>query len=304
MSSESITIVEVGPRDGLQYEREFFPTDRKIALINALVAAGLTRIEVGSFVHPKAIPQFADIMEVLAAIGHPEGIIQSALVPNVKGCERAIGTSVDEFALFVSASETHNQKNVNMSIAESLSALATVAEMGLAAGKRLRGYVITSYGCPYEGRVPLERVRTIIEAYRDMGVSEVSLGDTTGMANPRVVTAVFSDLLAALPDMRFAAHFHDSRGTAIANAVAAYQAGIRVFDCSAGGVGGCPTALGAMGNIPTEDLVSLMEEMGVATGVHLEKLLKAAALVQDEVPASLPSHILKVGRPRWHPLTD
>jgi hydroxymethylglutaryl-CoA lyase len=299
MSSEAITVVEVGPRDGLQYEREFFPTDKKIELINSLMAAGLTRIEVGSFVHPKAIPQFADIMEVLDGIGHPQGVLHSVLVPNVKGCERALDTAVDELALFISASETHNQKNVNMSVAESLSALGKVAEMGLAAGKRLRGYVITSFGCPYEGRVPMENVRAIIHAYRGMGVSEVSLGDTTGMANPRMVATVFPELMESFPDMGFAAHFHNSRGTGIANATAAYQAGVRVFDCSTGGVGGCPTALGAMGNIPTEDLVSLMEEMGISTGVDLDMLLATGALVQSVIAVELPSHVLKVGRPRW-----
>jgi hydroxymethylglutaryl-CoA lyase len=298
-SAEAITIVEVGPRDGLQYERAFFPTDRKIALINTLMSAGLTRIEVGSFVHPKAIPQFADILEVLEGIERPEGVVQSVLVPNVKGCERAISTPVDELALFVSASETHNRKNVNMSVAQSLAALATVAKLGRDAGKRLRGYVVTAFGCPYEGRVPLENVRAIIDAYRDMGVGEVSLGDTTGMANPRTVAAVFPALLDSVRDVGFAAHFHNSRGTAIANAVAAWQAGVRVFDCSAGGVGGCPTALGAMGNIPTEDLVSLMEEMGIATGVDLDRLLEAGALVQRVIAAELPSHVLKVGRPRW-----
>lgn len=170
-SSEAVAVVEVGPRDGLQYEPDFFPTDQKIKLINLLMAAGFTRIEIGSFVHPKVIAQFKDVMEVVAGVKRPKGVFQSVLVPNLKGCERAITTPVDELALFVSASETHNQKNVNMTVAQSLDALAEVAEVGKKAGKRLRGYVVTALGCPYEGRVPIEGVLNILARYQEMGVS-------------------------------------------------------------------------------------------------------------------------------------
>ena len=297
---EPVTIVEVGPRDGLQYESKFFPTREKIRLIDMLSLTGLRRIEISSFVHPKVIPQFADTMEVVAGIARHQDVIYSALVPNLKGCERAIRTPVQELALFVSASETHNRRNVNMSVEESLSALRQVAQMALAAGKRLRGYVVTAFGCPYEGRVPLERVDRITEAYAQMGVCEVSYGDTTGMANPRQVAAFFERQLELTgSNLCVAAHFHNSRGTGLANALAAYQAGVRVFDASVGGIGGCPTAVGAMGNIATEELVNVLEEMGVRTGVDIGKLLEAARFAQEVIGSELPSYLLKSGRPNW-----
>ncbi|MGD8564487.1 MAG: hydroxymethylglutaryl-CoA lyase [Desulfarculaceae bacterium] len=297
-----ITVVEVGPRDGLQYEPEFFPTPQKIELINRLMDAGLTRIEVSSFVHPKAIPQFADTMEVVQGVKAKEGVIRSVLVPNVKGCERALTTDVEELALFLSASETHNQKNVNMTVAQSLSGLGEVAQMAMEAKRRLRGYVVTAFGCPYEGRIPAESVISIIKAYTDMGVAEVSLGDTTGMANPRQVVELCSAVKEAAGDVQVAVHFHNSRGTGLANTLAAYQAGIRIFDSSIGGIGGCPTALGAMGNIATEELVSMMEQMGVATGVDLDRLLQAARFAQDVIGSDLPSYVLKAGPPNWEGL--
>jgi len=185
------------------------------------------------------------------------------------------------------------------SIEESLAALKQVADMGLRAGKRLRGYVVTAFGCPYEGRVPIERVMRVIQAYAEMGVSEVSLGDTTGMANPRQVVEVFETVLDAAGGIAVAAHFHNSRGTGLANALAAYQAGIRIFDSSVGGIGGCPTAIGAMGNIATEDLVCMMEEMGVPTGVDFDSLLEAARFAQEVIGSELPSYTLKTGRPNW-----
>ena len=296
---DRITVVEVGPRDGLQHEPGFFPTDKKIELIDSLGRAGLKRLEVSSFVHPKVIPQFIDVLEVLGGMKKLPGTIYSALVPNVKGCLRALETPIDEIALFVSASETHNQKNVNMSVDESLSALNEVAELGRKAGLGLRGYVVTAFGCPYEGRISLSRIMDIIHRYRDMGVAEVSLGDTTGMANPRQSAELFEAVLGGAGELRVAAHFHNSRGTGLANALAAYQAGCRIFDSSIGGIGGCPTAIGAMGNIATEDLVNMMEEMGVATGVNLDRLLEAARLARDVIGGDLPSYLLKTGRPNW-----
>lgn len=298
----SITVVEVGPRDGLQYEKDFFETEKKIQLINLLSASGLKRIEVTSFVHPKVIPQFRDVMEVMEGIERREDVSYSALVPNVKGCQRALTTFVDELAMFVSASETHNRKNVNMSVNESLGALREVAEMGLKAGKRLRGYVVTAFGCPYEGRIPINQVLKIIDAYAEMGVSEVSLGDTTGMANPKQVTEVFRAVQEET-SLEVAAHFHNSRGTGLANALAAYQAGVHIFDSSVGGIGGCPTAIGAMGNIATEDLVNMMEEMGIHTGVNFERLIKAASFAQDIIGTELPSYTLKTGQPGWNRLS-
>jgi hydroxymethylglutaryl-CoA lyase len=301
---DPITVVEVGPRDGLQYESAFFPTEKKIALINMLAEAGLTRLEISSFVHPKIIPQFSDVMDVIEGVEKKPGVTYSALVPNVKGCERALTTQIDELALFVSASETHNKKNVNMTVAESLDALAKVAAMGLDGGKRLRGYVVTAFGCPYEGRIPVDQVIRIIRAYANMGVTEVSLGDTTGMANPRLIQEVFEAVLGAAGSISVAAHFHNSRGTGLANALAAYQAGVRIFDSSVGGIGGCPTAIGAMGNIATEDLVNMVEEMGISTGIDQERLISAARFAQGEIGDELPSFMLKSGRPCWDDLRE
>lgn len=301
---DPITVVEVGPRDGLQYESSFFPTDKKIHLITMLAEAGLKRLEISSFVHPKIIPQFSDVMAVIAGLDKKPGVVYSALVPNVKGCERAITTQIDELALFVSASEIHNKKNVNMTVEESLNVLAKVAAMGIQGGKRLRGYVVTAFGCPYEGRIPIDRVIRIIRAYAHMGVTEVSLGDTTGMANPRLVQEVFEAVLDASGSLSVAAHFHNSRGTGLVNALAAYQVGIRIFDSSVGGIGGCPTAIGAMGNIATEDLVNMAEEMGISTGIDQERLMNAVRFAQNEIGDELPSFMLKSGRPCWDGLNE
>lgn len=297
--SSRVTLVEVGPRDGLQYEQGFFPTPRKIELVDLLSQTGLTRIEVTSFVHPKAVPQLADAAQVLAGITKAPGVTYSALVPNRKGCQAALATPVDELAMFVSASEAHNQKNVNQSVAESLAGLQEVARLGRAAGRRLRGYIVTAFGCPYEGRIPRERLQKILEAYAAMGVAEVSLGDTTGMANPVMVAEQAQWLLAGGWPLDLAFHFHDSRGLGLANVTAAFQAGIRIFDASVGGVGGCPTAIGASGNVDTLDLANLFAEMGVATGVDFERLRAAAALVAAELDTQLPSRTFKQGRPQW-----
>jgi hydroxymethylglutaryl-CoA lyase len=298
-ASDAGTIVEVGPRDGLQYESVFFPTEKKIELINLLSESGLKRIEVSSFVHPKVIPHLRDAVEVLNGITRKEGVIYSALVPNLKGCQRALETPIDEIALFVSASEQHNQKNVGMSVADSLQGFKDIGRLALDAGKNLRGYIVTAFGCPYEGAIPLERVRDIALAYADCGVAEVSLGDTTGMANPLRVLDTMAYLTETLPGVSLAAHFHNSRGLGLANAYAAYEAGIRVFDSSVGGLGGCPTAIGAMGNVPTEDLVNMLEEMGVSMGIDFDRLLKASALVKIVLDTELPSFTFKQGRPEW-----
>lgn len=303
MTNDSITVVEVGPRDGLQYESVFFPTEQKIELINRLSRSGLTRIETTSFVHPKVIPGLSDAMEVLAGIEKTPGVSYSALVPNLKGCQRALETRADQLALFVSASEAHNQKNVAMSVAESMAGFKEIAKLCHQAGKSLRGYVVTAFGCPYEGRISLEKVKEIARAYADLGVAEISLGDTTGMANPLMVRQTFESLLSEDLKIGLAAHFHNSRGLGLANALAAYQAGCRVFDSSVGGLGGCPTAVGAMGNIPTEDLVNMMEEMDVSTGVDFKALQHAASLCGEVLGAELASYTHKLGRPEWAPAT-
>lgn len=298
---EKAVIVEVGPRDGLQYESGFFPTERKIELIDRLSASGLGRIEVTSFVHPKVIPALRDAVEVLNGIRKAPGVVYSALVPNLKGCQRALETPADDIALFVSASEAHNQKNVGMSIAESLAGFEDIARLVLAEGRSLRGYVVTTFGCPYEGTIPEERVLSIARAYADMGVAEVSLGDTTGMANPRMVSEKMGRLAQELKGVRLAAHFHNSRGLGLANAYAAYQAGVRIFDSSVGGLGGCPTAVGAMGNVATEDLVNMLEEMGIDTGVDFAKLLEVTALIEEVLATQPASFTCRQGRPVWGP---
>ena len=296
---ERAVVVEVGPRDGLQYESVFFPTDKKIELVDLLSESGLKKIEVSSFVHSKVIPHLRDATEVFQAIAKKKGVVYSALVPNLKGLKRALETSVDEIALFVSASEEHNHRNVGMSVTESLTGFREISRLALEAGKSLRGYIVTAFGCPYEGAVSKEQVRDIALTYADCGVSEISLGDTTGMANPAQVLDMIPYLVEALPKLRLAVHFHNSRGLGLANAFAAYQAGIRIFDSSIGGLGGCPTAIGAMGNIPTEDLVNMLEEIGVSTGIDFDRLLKASSLVKEVLRTELPSFTFKQGRPEW-----
>lgn len=298
-NASEVTIVEVGPRDGLQYESGFYPTEDKITLINQLSSSGLTRIEVTSFVHPKIIPALRDAMDVLQGIEKRTGIIYSALVPNLKGCQRALETPVDELALFVSASETHNQKNVGKSISESIKGFEEIARLTLSSGRSLRGYVVTGFGCPYEGDIPIQRVMDIAKAYADLGVAEVSFGDTTGMANPKMVNEKMSILAEKLVPLRLAAHFHNSRGLGLANVYAAYQAGIRIFDSSIGGLGGCPTAIGAMGNVATEDMVNMLEEMGIITGLNFDELLKATAMIENVLDTQSASFTSKQGCPTW-----
>lgn len=299
MADDNAVIVEVGPRDGLQYEGGFFPTPDKIELINRLSASGLRRIEVTSFVHPKVIPALRDAVEVLEGIRKEPGVVYSALVPNLKGCRRALETPVDEIALFVSASEAHNQKNVGMSSQESLAGFKEIAKLALAEGRSLRGYVVTAFGCPYEGAIPEQRVLALARAYADMGVAEVSLGDTTGMANPVMVRQRMARLAGELEGLRLAAHFHNSRGLGLANAYAAHEAGVRIFDSSVGGLGGCPTAVGAMGNVASEDLVNMLEEMGVDTGVDFAKLMKATELIEQVLSTRAASYTSRQGRPAW-----
>ena len=293
---EAVTVREVGPRDGLQAEERVLSTEDKVRLIDALTEAGFRRIEVTSFVHPRAIPQLADAEEVLARIRRRPGVVYSALVPNLRGAERALACGVDEITLFVSASETHNRHNVRRSIAESLAGFAAVAERAAAAGVPLTGYVVTAFGCPYEGDVPGEQVERIVATYAGLGAVAVYLGDTTGMANPAQVYRLCSRLKDRFPDLTLGLHFHNTRGAALANVVAGLQAGITVYDGAVGGLGGCPYAPGATGNVATEDLVHMLEEMGIATGVDLDRLLAAARLAQRLIGRELPGCVLKAGK--------
>jgi hydroxymethylglutaryl-CoA lyase len=296
---KSVTIVEVGPRDGLQNEAEFVPTEQKIKLIELLSETGLERIEITSFVHPKAIPQLQDSEEVVKRIHRKPGIIYSTLVPNEKGLEKALASGVGEIAFFVSASETHNQKNVKMSVSESLKGFHQIAGRALSNGIRMRGYVVTAFGCPYEGRIPLEKVEFIVKEYQTLGVHEIALGDTTGMANPVQVTQMVERIKPRLAETGLALHFHDTRGSALANILAALQEGVTVFDGSIGGLGGCPYAPGASGNIATEDLVNMLEEMGIETGVNLEKLIQCAQYAREIIKKDLPGHLIRAGRICW-----
>ena len=296
---KSVTIVEVGPRDGLQNEANFVPTEQKIELINRLSETGLRRIEITSFVHPKAIPQLRDSEEVVRRIQRKPSIIYSTLVPNEKGLERALASGVEEIAFFVSASETHNQKNVKMSISESLRGFRNIAEKALSNGMRMRGYVVTAFGCPYEGRVIPEKVEFIVDEYKALGIHEIALGDTTGMANPVQVGRVVGRISPRLEKTGLAFHFHDTRGAALANILAALQEGVTVFDGSIGGLGGCPYAPGASGNVATEDLVNMLQEMGIETGVDLQKVIDCAKYARTIIQKDLPSHLLSAGTICW-----
>ncbi len=288
-----VDIVEVGPRDGLQNEREIVPTDVKIQLIGKLAAAGLRRIEATSFVNPKWIPQLADASDVLRGVPVQPGVTYSALVPNIRGLERARETGLGEVAVFMSASESHNQKNINKTIAETFPVLEEVVREALGLGMRVRGYVSTVFGCPYEGEVPLDNSRRVTDALLKMGVYEVSIGDTIGVATPKQVHEVFAALVKDVTTERLAGHFHDTRGTGLANVAAALQEGIRTFDSSIGGLGGCPYAPGAAGNISTEDLVYMLSGMGFETGVDLTRLTEAGAYIQQHLGRELPSKVLK-----------
>ncbi|MED1951609.1 hydroxymethylglutaryl-CoA lyase [Brevibacillus centrosporus] len=288
-----IQIVEVGPRDGLQNEKEMVSTSAKIQLIDKLAAAGLKRVEATSFVNPRWIPQLADAEDVLKGIKWQNEVTYSALVPNLRGMERAHESGLTEVALFMSASETHNLKNINKSIEDTFPVLRQVAREALALGMRVRGYVSTVFGCPYEGNVPIDNSRRVTNELLEMGVFEVSLGDTIGVATPKQVREVMEKLVKDTASDRLAGHFHDTRGTGLANVLAALDTGIRTFDSSIGGLGGCPYAPGAAGNISTEDLVYMLNGMEYETGVDLNLLLDAGAFIQQELGRELPSKVLK-----------
>jgi hydroxymethylglutaryl-CoA lyase len=284
-----VTIYEVGPRDGLQNEARLIPTDDKVAFIDALSDTGLRAIEITSFVNPRWIPQLADGAEVSRRIVRRPGVIYSALVPNRQGLDAAIGAGMREVAVFMSASETHNKKNINKTIAATLAAFQDTVPPALAAGLKVRAYVSTVYGCPYEGAVDPAKAVELCHALRDLGCYQVSLGDTIGVATPRQVRDVLSRVLADIPAPEVAVHFHDTRGTALANILVAVEMGITTIDSALGGLGGCPYAPGASGNVATEDVIYMLEGMGVRTGVNLDKLVDAARLASTLVGHEMPS---------------
>jgi hydroxymethylglutaryl-CoA lyase len=318
MMLDAVRIREVGPRDGFQNEPETIPTERKVELIDALARTGLRRLEVTSFVRSDVIPQLADAAEVLARIDVPPEVAVSVLIPNERGLDNALAlreeargasasgarAAFDEINVFLSASETHNRKNVNRSIAESLAGLEVVLARARAAGLRCEGVISTSFGCPYEGHVPPERVLDIAARLRDAGAQEIGFGDTTGMANPRQVREFFATARERLcagtgESVELTAHFHNTRGQGLANVLAALQVGIDSFESSFGELGGCPVPAGATGNIATEDLVSMLHEMGIATGIDLPALLACARRVQEILGRPLGSHTLLAGPVDW-----
>lgn len=289
-----VTIKEVGPRDGLQNEKIIVATPDKIAWINQLSRTGITSLEITSFVNPKWIPALADAAEVARGIERMPGITYSALVPNRQGLERALEADVDEAAIFMSASETHNQRNINKSINATFPILHEVVQAAHSAGRSVRGYVSTVFGCPYEGPISIDEVIRVSETLFEMGIGELSLGDTIGIANPKQVEDVLDMLLKRFDAEKLALHFHDTRGTALANILVSMNMGITTFDSSVGGLGGCPYAPGASGNVASEDLLFMLDSMGIQTGINQEKLLSAARYIQEKIGRTLPSRNLQV----------
>jgi hydroxymethylglutaryl-CoA lyase len=288
-----VTVYEVGPRDGLQNEARPIATADKVAFIDGLSATGLQHIEITSFVNPKWIPQLADAAQVAGAIQRRDGVSYSCLVPNRQGLESALGAGMREVAVFLSASETHNKKNVNKTIAETLAAFEQVIEPAREAGARVRAYVSTVFGCPYEGAVDPQRVLDLVAELRRRGVYQVSLGDTIGVATPLQVADVVGRVLDVAPVEEIALHFHDTRGTALANVLVGLSLGVSTIDSAIGGLGGCPYAPGAAGNLATEDLVYMLHGMGVETGIDLERLVACSSKVGVLVGHELPSKYLK-----------
>jgi hydroxymethylglutaryl-CoA lyase len=292
---DTVSVYEVSPRDGLQNERSTAPLASKLRLIDALVVAGLQRIEITSFVSPKWIPQLADGDEVALHANAPPGVIFSALCPNAKGLERARAARMREIAVFVSASETHNKKNVNKTVADTLAAFDETVGPARAVGMRVRGYVSTAWGCPFEGEVAPKRVVAIAKQLIGMGCYQVSLGDTIGVGTPRQTEGLLELVLGEIAADRIAMHMHDTRGTALANVLVGLEMGVRDFDASVGGMGGCPYAPGAAGNLATEDLVYMLHGMGVRTGIDLERLVEAGRVAESIAGRPLPGKVHQAG---------
>lgn len=293
---KQVVLKEVGPRDGLQNEKATILTTDKVELINLLSMSGLSYIEVSSFVHPKWIPQLADAAEVLAQIKRQQDVTYAALIPNKRGLERALTVGIDEASVFMSASESHNKNNINKSIDETFPVLREVVDEAKRNGLTVRGYISTVVGCPYEGYIAPEKVRHVADALFDMGVDEISLGDTIGVGVPTQVEALLTHLLPHYGPERLAMHFHDTRGIAIANVVKSMELGITKFDSALGGLGGCPYAKGASGNVATEDLLYLFDEMNIQTGVQMEQVLKAASFIEQKLGKPMISKQMEIKR--------
>lgn len=290
-----VSVYEVSLRDGLQNEPLIVPTPAKVRLVDALLAAGIRRTEITSFVSPKWVPQLADADSLCRVLQRPEGVTFSALCPNRMGLERALGTPINEVAVFLSVSESHNKRNVNKTVAETLAAFREVVQPAIEAGRRVRGYLSTLWGCPFEGEVDPRKGVAIARQLIDMGCYEVSLGDTIGVGTPRQTQSIVKMFLSEFPAEKIALHFHDTRGTALSNVLVGLELGIRTFDASVAGLGGCPYAPGAAGNLATEDLVYTLHGMGVGTGIDIEKLLEAGRVAEAIVGRELPGKVHKAG---------
>jgi hydroxymethylglutaryl-CoA lyase len=288
-----VDVYEVGPRDGLQNELRIVPLEGKLRLVAALVAAGERRIEATSFVSPRWIPQLSDAEDVLRQLPRAQAVTYSALVPNLKGLERARAARLEEAAVFISASETHSRKNINKSIAQALSVASEVTRGALASGMRVRAYLSVVWGCPYEGTVPVERVVELSRQLADLGIYQLSLGDTVGVGVPNQTEEILAAVTRHVPVGRLALHLHDTRGMALANALVGLAAGVTTFDASIGGLGGCPYAPGAAGNLATEDLVNMLQRMGVETGIDLGKLVEAGEVAQELIGRKLSGKYLQ-----------
>lgn len=291
-----VAIVEVGPRDGLQNEAALVSTADKIAFVDRLSAAGHSTIEVSAFVSPTRVPQMADASEVFAGITRRAGVRYTALVPNLAGLERAIAAGVSEIAIFAAASETFSQRNINQSIDESLATYAAVCRASESAGLRVRGYLSTCFGCPFEGHVPPDRVSDLSARLIDLGVFEVAVSDTIGVAHPGQVPIVLDAVTSRVPIDRVALHFHDTRGTALANVLAGLDYGVTTFDSSAGGLGGCPFAPGAAGNLATEDLLYMLDGLKIETGVSIDSIAAASFFIEPRLDHRLPSRYTQAVR--------
>ena len=295
MNIKNVKVTEVGPRDGFQSEKTILKTEDKISIINELIEAGFPRIEVSSFVSPKAIPQLADAEIILSKIKRSPNTTLAALVPNARGAIRAVEANLDEIVVFLSASESHNKKNVNRNVDESLIGFREIADI---AGKNnipIQGDIATAFGCPFEGNVPSKRLAEISKEYKEMGFKGVTLGDTTGMATPPVVTDAINAIRDAVPDFSITLHFHNTRGIGLANVMSGLYQGITDYESCFGGMGGCPFAPNATGNVCSEDLIYLLHEMGVETGIDLDKLISIAQKVEGLVGHKLPGQVMRAG---------
>ncbi len=290
-----VTVVEVGPRDGFQIEDIFIPTDTKIKVIDALSAAGLPKIEAASFVNPAVVPPMADSVQVMGGIQRRPGAIYSALVPNLRGAQRAIQARVGAMRVVVCASEIYNERNVRMSVAESLTHCETILETGRSSGIPAEVVIGLSFGCPFEGDIPEGRVVALARELANMGYQEISIADTVCLANPAQVRQRMSRLQEELPEIHFSLHLHNTRGLGLANVLAGLEVGIDSFDSSVAGLGGCPVVPGCTGNIPTEDLVNMLHEIGIETGINIQGVLDASRIIQEFLRRPLPSYVLQAG---------